>query len=75
MDCHGKYGMDTVAGHAKIYAPKRHLALGCMTCHQGKDPGVHNIAPVKTKVASCQACHTKDTILAKKKMEPVSCWD
>jgi thiosulfate reductase cytochrome b subunit len=75
VDCHGKYGMDTVAGHAKIYAPKRHLALGCLTCHQGEQPGVHNITPVKTKVASCQACHTKYTILAKKKMEPVSCWD
>jgi len=67
VDCHKAYGMDTVKGHAKLYEPKLHLRMECMLCHQGKEPGVHNIPAVKTKVATCEACHTKYTVLSKTK--------
>ncbi|AFM25817.1 cytochrome b/b6 domain-containing protein [Desulfomonile tiedjei] len=69
-DCHKAYNMDTLKAHTKLYEAKLHLAMDCMLCHSGKDPGVHNIPLVKTKVASCESCHTKNTILEKEK--PVS---
>jgi predicted CXXCH cytochrome family protein len=71
-DCHKAYGMDTLKGHTKVYEARMHLAsLDCMTCHHGKEPGVHNIAAVKTQVASCESCHNKRTTLSKAKREPI----
>jgi len=71
-DCHKAYGMDTLKDHKNVYEAQMHLAaMDCMTCHQGKEPGVHNIPAVKTQVAGCEACHTKMTILSKAKKEPV----
>jgi len=71
-DCHKANGMDTLKGHQKVYEPKMHLtALACMTCHQGAKPGVHFIPSVKTKVVSCEACHSKYSILGTKEEKPV----
>jgi thiosulfate reductase cytochrome b subunit len=75
VNCHKAYGMDTEKGHAKLYEPRLHLALDCMLCHKGNGPGVHNIQPVKKMVASCEACHSKKTILSKEKVEPTSFMD
>ncbi|MGB6063408.1 MAG: cytochrome b/b6 domain-containing protein [Desulfomonilaceae bacterium] len=72
VDCHKASGMNTVAAqHRNLYERRLHLTLKCMICHQGNQPGVHNILPVKTKVARCQSCHTKATILSKEKMKPM----
>jgi len=71
VDCHKAYGMDNVAQHKNLYEASLHMkVLGCMMCHQGKKPGVHNIAAAKTMVASCEACHTKTTVLTKEKPPP-----
>jgi len=75
MDCHKAYGLDTLKGHQKLYEPEMHLKIGCMLCHEGASPGVHNIAAVKTKVAGCESCHTKNTVLSKEKRPPVGLWD
>lgn len=73
VDCHKAYGMDTVKSHQNVYEAQMHLAaLDCMICHQGSQPGVHFIPPVKTKVARCEACHNKVSILAKKEAKPLS---
>jgi thiosulfate reductase cytochrome b subunit len=73
-DCHKAYGMDTVKGHQKIYEARMHLAaLDCMICHQGDKAGVHFIPSVKKKVAGCEACHNKVSILSKQEKKPVSC--
>jgi thiosulfate reductase cytochrome b subunit len=72
VNCHKAYGMDIVKQHSKLYEPNLHLALDCMLCHKGKQPGVHNIPQVKVMVAGCEACHTKNTILSKEKVEPTS---
>jgi|GEM_PF-202904 len=69
LDCHQAYKMDAVKAHEKLYEPRLHLALDCMLCHHGKEKGVHNIPLVKTYAASCQACHQKDTVLAKEKIK------
>lgn len=72
VNCHKAYGMDTVKQHSKLYEAQLHLALDCMLCHKGKQPGVHNIPQVKVMVAGCEACHSKKTILSKEKAEPTS---
>ncbi|MEW6349788.1 MAG: cytochrome b/b6 domain-containing protein [Thermodesulfobacteriota bacterium] len=65
-DCHVRSGLPTVAkAHDKLYEPALHLKMDCLTCHKGDEPGVHYIPPVKTKVAKCEACHGKKSILAK----------
>lgn len=71
-ECHKAYNMDTLKAHKNIYEPKLHLALNCMLCHSGDQPGVHNIPAVKTKVAKCESCHTKKSLLSKEKPAPVS---
>jgi len=72
VDCHKAYGMDTVKGHQKVYEAQMHLAsLNCMICHQGTQSGVHYIPRVKTKVAGCEACHSKVSILSKKEAKPL----
>lgn len=71
MDCHKAYGMDTVKQHQNLYESRLHLAMDCMVCHKGEQAGFHNMLAVKTKVARCESCHTKATILAKEKMKPV----
>jgi thiosulfate reductase cytochrome b subunit len=74
-ECHKAYKMDTLKGHQNVYEPKLHLALNCMLCHSGDQPGVHNIPAAKTRVAKCESCHTKNTILSKEKVAPVSFWE
>jgi thiosulfate reductase cytochrome b subunit len=71
MDCHKAYGMDTVKQHQNLYESQLHLAMDCMVCHKGDKAGVHYIPAVKTRVAGCESCHTKATILSKEKMKPV----
>lgn len=74
MDCHKAYGMDSAKEHANLYEYGLHVSrMGCLMCHQTKgESSVHTIPLVKTKVASCQACHTRYTILSAKKPEPTS---
>lgn len=67
LDCHAKYGMDTLKAHENLYEYQMHAKMGCLICHQGEEPGVHKIPKVKTKVATCESCHSKYTILAKEK--------
>jgi len=71
-DCHKAYGMDTAKAHSKLYEYQMHAKMGCLICHKGDKPGVHNIPKVKTKVATCDSCHSKYTVLAKEKPKPVS---
>ena len=66
--CHNATGRNVNQGHRKLYEFQTHLAkMDCITCHKGRKPGVHYILPVKTKVAECQSCHTKFTMLSKEK--------
>ena len=68
IDCHKAYGMATEKGHRNIYEFDMHLKkLECLACHQGEKRGVHDIRPVKERVARCQSCHTQDSILSKEK--------
>lgn len=71
-ECHKAYNMDTLKSHKSLYEPKLHLAMNCIACHSGDQPGVHNIPPVKTKVAKCESCHNLKTILSKEKVAPAS---
>jgi thiosulfate reductase cytochrome b subunit len=71
--CHKKYGLDTVAAHKNLYEANMHLtSLGCMICHKGKEPGVHNMTSVKA--VQCDSCHSKVTVLAEKKEAPKPFW-
>jgi thiosulfate reductase cytochrome b subunit len=71
LDCHKANKMDVVAGHKNLYEAGRHMsALGCMTCHRGKQAGVHNIPPAKVAAASCESCHGKATRLSAEKAKP-----
>ncbi|MFH0823304.1 MAG: cytochrome b/b6 domain-containing protein [Pseudomonadota bacterium] len=72
VDCHKAYGLDTVAAHAHLYEPQLHMKLGCMACHKGKQAGVHNILPAKTKTAKCESCHNVVTTLSKTKPEALA---
>ncbi|MFC1835269.1 cytochrome b/b6 domain-containing protein [Thermodesulfobacteriota bacterium] len=72
VDCHKANKMDTMAAHSKLYEFEMHMGHGCMFCHQGKEPGVHNIPAVKVTVAKCEDCHNKTTILAATKKKPKS---
>jgi len=68
IDCHDATGRKIDQGHKKLYEFQKHLAkMDCVTCHRGRKDGVHNILSVKTKVAECQSCHTKFTMLSKEK--------
>jgi len=64
--------MDTAKAHKNLYEFGMHSKLGCLICHQGDKAGVHFIPPVKTKVARCESCHSKATILSKEKPKPPS---
>ncbi len=75
LDCHQAYGIDNRKAHAGLYAADKHLALGCMTCHQGEESGVHYIASVETNVAQCESCHSKYTILSDTSVKGVGFWD
>ncbi len=70
VDCHKAYGRDTNKDHRKLYEPRLHLQMACITCHTGAAKGVHSIPQVKTKVAQCQSCHTKYTMLSQEKKLP-----
>lgn len=72
IECHGKYGLDTVAAHKKLYEAKLHMdSLGCLSCHKGKEGEVHDIAPAKEMVINCESCHSKDTVLSEVEKKPV----
>ncbi|MFH1114562.1 MAG: cytochrome b/b6 domain-containing protein [Pseudomonadota bacterium] len=71
LDCHTAYGMDTVKAHRNLYEYRMHAKMGCLICHQGDEPGTHRIPRVKTKVAGCESCHSKYTILAAEKPKPM----
>jgi thiosulfate reductase cytochrome b subunit len=70
LDCHTKYGLDTLKAHENLYEYEMHAKLGCLVCHQGDEPGVHKIPRVEIKVARCESCHSKSTILAKEPPKP-----
>jgi thiosulfate reductase cytochrome b subunit len=71
MECHEKYGMDNKDAHKDLYEFELHKeSLGCMACHQGETPGTHNIAKVSDKVANCEACHSKYSILTDEMYKP-----
>ena len=72
VDCHQAHGMDTARQHRSLYETRMHLVMDCMLCHSGERAGVHNIPADKGKVASCESCHSKRTILSKGKQEDVS---
>jgi predicted CXXCH cytochrome family protein len=66
IDCHDATGRKVEQSHKKLYEFQKHLAkMECISCHKGQKAGVHYIPPVKSKVASCESCHTKFTILSK----------
>lgn len=74
VNCHKAYDLDVDKGHKGLYEAKMHLAaVECMSCHSGKEAGVHSIPKVKEKVAACDTCHSKKTILSQTKAQPVSC--
>ncbi len=75
VKCHGKSGLDTVAVHDHLYEAKLHMTMGCVMCHKGEEEGVHNIPVVKTKVAQCESCHSKYSILSTVKRERLSLVD
>ena len=66
IDCHNATGRKIDQGHKNLYEFQQHLAkMECMICHKGQKAGVHYIPPVKLKVARCESCHTKITMLSK----------
>ena len=68
IDCHNTSGRKIEQGHRNLYEFQEHVAkLDCIICHQGQKAGVHYILPVKVKVAGCESCHTKFTMLSKEK--------
>ncbi len=71
LECHTAYGMNTVKAHGNLYEYRMHAKMGCLICHRGDEPGIHKIPRVKTKVAGCESCHTKYTILATEKPKPM----
>ncbi len=71
LECHAAYGMDSAKAHKNLYEYQMHVKMGCLICHQGEEPAVHKIPRVKTKVATCESCHSKYTILAKEKPKPM----
>ncbi len=71
VDCHQTHGMDTSKQHRNLYESRMHLVMDCMLCHSGKNPGVHNIPADKGKVATCESCHGRRTILSKVKPESI----
>lgn len=72
MDCHAAYGLDTIKAHAGLYEYRIHVKMGCLICHEGEKPLVHQIPYVKTKVATCESCHSRHTILTSEKPKPMS---
>ncbi len=69
VDCHDATGPKKIdQSHKNLYEFQLHSSkLECMICHKGQKEGVHYIPPVKVKVAGCDSCHTKFTMLSKEK--------
>ncbi|MFH0959378.1 MAG: cytochrome c3 family protein, partial [Pseudomonadota bacterium] len=59
LACHAANGMNTVEQHKSLQQPDMHMKLGCLVCHKGDKPGVHNIPAAKGKTASCEQCHNQ----------------
>ncbi|MCX5871864.1 MAG: cytochrome b/b6 domain-containing protein [Deltaproteobacteria bacterium] len=70
LNCHTAYGMNTLKQHESLHESGMHMKLGCMICHNGEKPGVHNVPAAKTKTAKCEHCHTKYSALSTAKPEP-----
>ncbi len=75
IDCHKVSGLDIIKGHRNLYEYDMHMRLGCLMCHQGDKAGVHSIPSPKVKVAKCESCHAKSTILSAEKPKPVALID
>jgi len=70
LNCHTANGMNSLKQHKGLNQPKMHMNIGCLTCHHGQKPDVHNIPATKLKTANCESCHSKDSILSDKKPIP-----
>lgn len=70
VDCHTANGMNKLKQHENLHEADMHMKLGCMSCHNGEKPGVHNIPVAKTKTVKCEHCHTKYSALSTTKPEP-----
>ncbi|MGA8833134.1 MAG: cytochrome b/b6 domain-containing protein [Desulfomonilaceae bacterium] len=70
LNCHSAYDMNTLKQHKGLNQPDMHMKIGCLNCHQGAKPGVHNMPAVKLKMVSCENCHSKFSVLSKTKPTP-----
>ena len=70
LDCHTAYGMNNAEQHKFLQQAEIHMKLGCLVCHKGDKPGVHNMPAAKGKTASCEQCHNKYSILSTAKPAP-----
>ncbi|MGC8658715.1 MAG: cytochrome b/b6 domain-containing protein [Desulfomonilaceae bacterium] len=66
LDCHAAYGMNFVSQHKDLSQPGMHMRIGCLLCHKGDKPGLHNLPAAKLKMVSCESCHSKYSVLSKK---------
>ena len=72
INCHTAYGMNISTQHKGLNQTSMHMKIGCLSCHQGDKPGVHNIPAVKLKMVSCENCHSKFSVLSKTKPTPTN---
>jgi thiosulfate reductase cytochrome b subunit len=56
--------MDTLKAHANLYEYELHAKMGCLICHYADKRLVHMVPAVKTKVARCESCHTRYSVLS-----------
>lgn len=70
LDCHTAYGMNNAKQHEFLPQASLHMKHGCMLCHKGDKPGVHNIPAAKDNSVSCERCHNKYSILSTGKQPP-----
>ncbi len=70
LDCHTAYKMNIYKEHAGLTQPGMHLKMGCMICHHGGKPGLHNLPAEKNKAANCEKCHSENSILSTSKPKP-----
>jgi thiosulfate reductase cytochrome b subunit len=70
LDCHAAYGMNTYKQHEALTQPGMHLKMGCMLCHHGAKPGLHNLPAGKIKAVNCEQCHSENSVLSTSKPKP-----
>ncbi len=66
LDCHVAYGMNFFNQHKTLNQPGMHMRIGCLDCHKGDKPGLHNLPAARLKMVSCESCHSKYSVLSKK---------